>query len=271
MDAAPAWAVAAETDPSGAGSPGLPGEELGRLQALTAAPQGPKHWNAVAGQGLTRWACPFSVPHTHEVTQTSSQGEAIRSKPVTQPVRPSLPRSWGAGSRGSCYNQGCFPSAQHPWAASLASHGCPGSGGQGMPPPDPRTSSSLPREQEVPELLYLSPHQRTLPAAKHNPGKIGDSQPCLRATREAAGTHSTPGPRTDPPGPHPAPAAPVLPVGSRQGNHRPRWGRVAMRNETPSCFDPTTAGGCRRAASSHSPRRPLIPSAGAAVAAQNRG
>ena len=61
VDTAPARAAAAETDPGSAESPGLPGEELGRLQILTAALQGPEHRDAAAGQGLPRLG--MSLPH----------------------------------------------------------------------------------------------------------------------------------------------------------------------------------------------------------------
>lgn len=114
-------------------------------------------------------------------------------------ARPSPPWLQGAGS----YIQGCFPSAQHSRT--------PQPGLQEADAPTRPLCQQLPPQgtgaSRAPELLHAvgaeqPPQQQTLLAAKHSPKKSNNSQPCLRATREAAGTRSTMGP-------HPALQPPV--------------------------------------------------------------
>lgn len=69
------------------------------LNACSSSP-GPPALGCCGRAGAAGLGMSF-VPHTHEVTQAPAQGEAIRSKPVTQPVRPSLPQPWGVGSQGA--------------------------------------------------------------------------------------------------------------------------------------------------------------------------
>lgn len=137
------------TDPGRVECPELQEKEVVGLQILVVAPQGPKHWDAVVGQGLSGWACPFLTSQAHEVTQPSALGEAIGSNLVTQTSRSSLPGPWGVGSQRSCYSQRCFPSAWHPQIPQPGLLWLPW---QADPSPGNRQSlsPSEPRDREAP-------------------------------------------------------------------------------------------------------------------------
>lgn len=212
----------------------------------------------------------------------SSRLMPMRS-PSHQPgAKPSGANSWLSQPRHFCHD----PTERVPRGAattrvashqrstrghlSLASRGSPGSGKQ-MPPRDLHASSSFPKEPAVPcrgDRATPPTSKRCQPATKHSPKKSGDSQPRLRATREAADTRGTPGPRTEPLGPHPAPAAPVPP-----GQQPPATvGTCGAGKQNPlSVLTQQQLAAATGAASPHSPCCPLIPAAGAAAVAKNRG
>lgn len=230
------------TDPGRAGCPELQDEELVGLQILVVAPQGPKHWDAVVGQGLSGWACPFLTSQAHEITQPSALGEATGSKLVTQAVRSALPEPRGAGSQRSCYSQHCFPSAWHPQIPQPGLLWLPW---QADPSPDLHASSSLPREQTFPEppsaMGQSSPHtSKRSQWQSRAPPKSSNSQPRLRVTRGAAAAPTA----------HQDPAQTcrghILPCGPRAPGQQPAGKPAATTstgNENPSCFDPATAAG----------------------------
>lgn len=176
-----------------------------------------------------------------------------------------------SGFLGELLQQGLLPisaapvdiSAWPPAALPVPASRCPHETSMpAAPSPRNRRFRAVGTEQPPPTS------KRCQPATKHSPKKSGDSQPRLRATREAADTRGTPGPRTEPLGPHPAPAAPVPP-----GQQPPATvGTCGAGKQNPlSVLTQQQLAAATGAASPHSPRCPLIPAAGAAAAAKNRG